>query len=124
MTVTEGTIVVIVSTFFILDSAIGPFAITPVYWKSSGKPTIGGISSEAPDAFESCTKTLFCSALTVQGYMRKFKEDCNNDGDIDCDDFVLIHHYGAYGCKGTSLEGNIRKRYEQCKQYIDQETDP
>ncbi|CAH1183054.1 unnamed protein product [Ceutorhynchus assimilis] len=95
----------------------GPFRITWAYWADGGKPTVGGESPEAPQAYAHCAGDTYCAALCVQGYMSKFQQDCNNDGKIDCDDFAAIHTLGAYGC-GGSLPQPYGERYRQCKTIV------
>ncbi|KAK9675302.1 Destabilase [Popillia japonica] len=53
---------------------------------------------------------MFCSTRTVQGYMRKFKKDCNNDGEINCDDYFAIHFLGGYGCTAIADHLGYHKR--------------
>ncbi|XP_057665005.1 lysozyme-like [Diorhabda carinulata] len=96
----------------------GPFRITWGYWADSGKPTLKGKSPNDPDAYSSCAGDTYCAALSVQGYMKKFQQDCNNDGKIDCDDFALIHTHGGYGCKGNILPEPFGERYQQCKKFV------
>lgn len=57
----------------------GPFRITWGYWADSGKPVLKGKSPDDPDAYSSCAGDTYCAALSVQGYMRKFQQDCNNN---------------------------------------------
>lgn len=51
-------------------------------------------------AYANCANEPFCAAKTIQGYMKKFGQDCNEDGVIDCYDYAAIHKHGGYGCKG------------------------
>ncbi|CAH2233453.1 jg7892 [Pararge aegeria aegeria] len=51
-------------------------------------------------AYASCTNDPHCAADCVQGYMRKFGQDCNGDGVVNCYDYMAIHKLGGYGCKG------------------------
>lgn len=96
----------------------GPFRITWAYWADSGKPTVNGESPEAAGAYGNCAGDTYCAALSVQGYMNKFQQDCNGDGKIDCDDFATIHKLGGYGCKGAQLPEPYGERYRQCKKIV------
>ncbi|XP_050308861.1 lysozyme-like [Anthonomus grandis grandis] len=95
----------------------GPFRITWAYWSDSGKPTVRGESPESATAYANCAGDTYCAALSVQGYMSKFQQDCNKDGRIDCDDFALIHALGGYGCAGNMPEP-YGQRYRQCKAIV------
>ncbi|XP_026735904.1 invertebrate-type lysozyme 3-like [Trichoplusia ni] len=93
--------------------ACGLFRITWAYWADAGKPTIRGQSPDDPDAYPNCTNDPYCAALAVQGYMRKFAQDCNGDGQIDCYDYMAIHKKGGYGCVGE-LPFNYVNVFNQC----------
>lgn len=77
----------------------GLFRITWAYWADAGKPT-NGLAPDHPDAFRTCVVDPHCAAEAVQGYMRKFGQDCNGDGVINCYDHMAIHKKGGYGCSG------------------------
>ncbi|KAH0820013.1 hypothetical protein GEV33_002777 [Tenebrio molitor] len=81
----------------------GLFKITWGYWVEGGKHTVNNESSESAFAHTHCTIDTYCSLLTVQGYMQNFQQDCNDDKKIDCDDFLIIHYVGGYGCQGGKL---------------------
>ncbi|XP_074031979.1 lysozyme [Leptinotarsa decemlineata] len=98
----------------------GPFRLTWAYWADSGKPTVSGESPESPTAYANCAIDLRCSALSVQGYMNRFQQDCNGDNKIDCDDFASIHKIGGYGCKGSVMPEPYGERYRQCKRIVGQ----
>ncbi|CAH0589192.1 unnamed protein product [Chrysodeixis includens] len=93
--------------------ACGLFRITWAYWADAGKPTIGRQSPDDPDAYPNCTNDPYCAALAVQGYMRKFAQDCNGDGQINCYDYMAIHKKGGYGCVGE-LPFNYVNVFNQC----------
>ncbi|KAI4457186.1 destabilase-related [Holotrichia oblita] len=76
----------------------GAFRMSRPYWVDAGRPTYKNEDPESKTAFKNCAMNTFCSARAVQGYMRKFRQDCNGDGKIDCDDYFSIHLAGGYGC--------------------------
>lgn len=82
------------------DGACGLFRITQPYWTDAGKPTVDGAPVDSPNAFNNCAFDPYCAARTVQGYMRKFAQDCNGDGQVNCYDYMAIHKRGGYGCVG------------------------
>ncbi|XP_052869241.1 lysozyme-like [Anopheles cruzii] len=77
----------------------GMFRITWAYWADAGKPVQLGDSPDSQHAYANCANEPYCAARTVQGYMRKFGQDCNGDGVIDCFDHAIIHKLGGYNCK-------------------------
>ncbi|XP_072944841.1 lysozyme-like [Epargyreus clarus] len=91
----------------------GPLQITWAYWADAGKCTPPGVSPDSPEAYSSCTNDPRCAALTVQGYMRKFAQDCNGDGVVDCYDYMAIHKLGGYGCTGQ-LPSKYVADFNQC----------
>ncbi|CAH1377256.1 hypothetical protein MTP99_018669 [Tenebrio molitor] len=93
----------------------GLFKITWGYWVEGGKHTVNNESSESAFAHTHCTVDTYCSLLTVQGYMQNFQQDCNDDKKIDCDDFLIIHYVGGYGCQGGKLPEDKWMKYLQCK---------
>ncbi|CAH1108297.1 unnamed protein product [Psylliodes chrysocephalus] len=99
----------------------GPFRITWAYWADAGKPTVRQQSPEETTAYANCAGDTYCAALAVQGYMRRFQQDCNGDNKIDCDDFATIHKIGGYGCKGVALPEPYGQRYRQCKEIVGQQ---
>lgn len=50
------------------------------------------------------------SVLTVYSFRL---QDCNGDGNIDCDDFVRIHRLGGYGCTGP-FNSKYENTYKLC----------
>nr|XP_022916282.1 lysozyme-like [Onthophagus taurus] len=95
----------------------GPFRLTWPYWSDGGKYTVNNESPTSPTAYKNCALDTYCSALSVQGYMLKYQQDCNNDGVINCDDYASIHVLGGYGCGGAWPE-HFRLRYQQCKNIV------
>lgn len=91
----------------------GPFRITWAYWADGGKPTLNDEPPTSKGAYAQCVTDPFCAAQAVQGYMAKFGKDCNNDGVINCDDYVRIHRLGGYGCGGP-MDSKYEKTYNSC----------
>ncbi|XP_041982000.1 lysozyme-like [Aricia agestis] len=78
----------------------GLFKITWAYWADAGKPTLDGESPDSPTAYPNCANDPYCAAKCVQGYMAKYGQDCNGDGQINCYDYMAIHKKGPYACSG------------------------
>lgn len=45
--------------------------------------------------------------------MRRFAQDCNGDGVVNCYDYAAIHKFGGYGCS-SPLPDWYRSRFDQC----------
>lgn len=96
------------------NGVCGLFGMTFAYWRNAGKPTKDKDEDPAgPKAFANCANDLFCASRAVQGYMKLFEQDCNNDGQIDCLDHAAIHIFGAYGCQ-SKQSGPIWDVLNQC----------
>lgn len=91
----------------------GLFGITWAYWADAGKPTLPGESVESNTAYSNCAIDPYCAARTVQGYMSKFAQDCNGDGQVNCYDYMAIHIKGGYGCSGD-LPYKYANVFNQC----------
>ncbi|PNF16070.1 hypothetical protein B7P43_G04578, partial [Cryptotermes secundus] len=85
------------------EGECGLFRISVPYWKDAGSPIIKGDNDTTDGAFERCVLDPYCAASTVQGYMARFRKDCNGDNKVDCQDFALLHYLGA-GCEGAPGE--------------------
>ncbi|XP_055535877.1 lysozyme-like [Wyeomyia smithii] len=96
--------------------ACGMFRITWAYWADAGKPVLQGDAPESQGAYANCANDALCAARTVQGYMRKFGQDCNGDGIIDCLDHAAIHKLGGYGCK-SAVPVAYQSKIDQCIHY-------
>uniref|UniRef100_A0A1Q3FNH0 lysozyme n=1 Tax=Culex tarsalis TaxID=7177 RepID=A0A1Q3FNH0_CULTA len=91
----------------------GMFRITWAYWSDAGKPVLQGDVPDSQSAYANCANDPQCAAATVQGYMRKFGQDCNGDGIIDCLDHAAIHKLGGYGCK-NQVPVLYQSKIDQC----------
>lgn len=50
-------------------------------------------------AYPNCVNEPYCAARAIQGYMKKYGQDCTGDGVINCYDYAAIHKFGGYGCR-------------------------
>ncbi|XP_045475794.1 lysozyme-like [Harmonia axyridis] len=96
------------------ECTCGPFGISPSFWITANKPTLSEKDGTEAEKFKKCVETYPCSIWTVQYYMDKYAEDCDNDNVINCDDYVLIYHYGPKGCHNSSLNEDRMGRYKTC----------
>jgi len=94
------------------ETGCGPFAMTKPYWIDAEKPTVAGLEP----TFENCAKNYECSVQSMNNYMERFQKDCNNDGEIDCLDYLAIHVNGPYSCENEVSDAHtngFRKCYSQ-----------
>lgn len=96
----------------------GLFRITYPYWSDAGKPVIDSDDPDSADAWVRCVTEPYCAARTVQGYLDRFKQDCNGDGRIDCFDFASIHHLGGYGCNSRPWDRKFENQFRECMDQI------
>ncbi|CAH0553864.1 unnamed protein product [Brassicogethes aeneus] len=87
----------------------GPYSITWAYWSDSA---LNGKFRSA--SFESCANDFECSSNSVANYVQRFQQDCDGDGKITCDDLMLVHFLGGYGCK-EKLPEPFWSKYQTCK---------
>lgn len=67
-------------------------------------------------AYENCVNEPYCAAKSIQGYMKKYGQDCNGDGVIDCYDYAAIHKHGGYGCS-SALPPVYAEKFNTCINY-------
>ena len=85
----------------------GPYLISWPFWADAGKPGTDYVS---------CALRKNCAEAAVQGYMSRFARDCNNDGVINCDDYIMIHQYGPNCGPGVFGTGKFWQEYKNCHQ--------
>ncbi|CAL1277527.1 unnamed protein product [Larinioides sclopetarius] len=65
--------------------------------------------------FETCLSNKTCAEQAVRGYMRKYGQDCDRNGVIDCSDFARIHKLGYGQCSSDSiLNTDYWEKFEIC----------
>ena len=71
-----------------------------------------------------CARDLTCSFKVLKSMANKFKKDCDQDGEITCDDFSILHQKGLWSCPtAAAIEEHkakdlIWKRYQNCKNAV------
>ena len=78
----------------------GPLQISWPYWADGGKL---GDKGQKHD-FEDCLTSKECAEKTMRNYMRKYSQDCNGDGLINCVDFAILHKTGYRQCQQSTIE--------------------
>ncbi|XP_037717621.1 lysozyme 2 [Drosophila subpulchrella] len=87
------------ATAVCVNGACGIFRITWDQWVDSGRLTIQGDSPMTDTSFTNCANDPYCAADTLQSYMVRYGQDCNNDEIEDCYDYAAIHYMGPFNCK-------------------------
>ncbi|XKL66452.1 hypothetical protein PGB90_009872 [Kerria lacca] len=95
----------------------GLFRITWPYWADSGKPTVNNEDKNSTTAYANCSNNEVCAGTAVSNYLKKFSQDCNKDGVIDCYDYAAIHYRGGYGCSGP-LNNEYFNKFTTCEKHI------
>ncbi|XP_017107983.1 lysozyme-like [Drosophila bipectinata] len=111
------------ATAVCVNGACGIFRITWDQWVDCGRLTIPGDSPLSDNAFTNCANDPICAADTLQSYMAKFGQDCNNDDKEDCYDYGAIHYMGPWNCKEdrpfyyeSTFTSCVRKAVEEERQ--------
>ncbi|XP_075236460.1 invertebrate-type lysozyme 3-like [Lycorma delicatula] len=76
----------------------GPYKISQPFWKEAGKFTIESDNADSPGAYSRCANDPVCATRTVYNYMKLFRKDCDNNGDVDCLDIIRAHLLGLENC--------------------------
>ncbi|XP_017049519.1 lysozyme [Drosophila ficusphila] len=87
------------ATAVCVNGACGIFRLTWDQWVDSGRITIPGDSPLTDSSFTNCANDPYCAADTLQSYMTKYGQDCNDDEKEDCYDYGAIHYMGPFNCK-------------------------
>ncbi|EDV37429.1 uncharacterized protein Dana_GF11420 [Drosophila ananassae] len=101
------------SSAICVNGACGIFRITWGYWVQAGQLTLSKDTALSDDAFTNCVNDPYCAANTVQNYMYKHGQDCNNDEVIDCLDFGALHKLGNLKCR-DELPYIFQKVFQRC----------
>ncbi|XP_017835498.1 lysozyme 2, partial [Drosophila busckii] len=100
-------------TAICVNGACGIFRITWGYWVEAGQLTLPNDTSLSEQAFTNCVNEPRCAADTVQHYMSKYGQDCNNDERIDCLDYGNLHKLGYLNCR-ADLPYSFGKPFHSC----------
>ncbi|XP_002063643.3 lysozyme 2 [Drosophila willistoni] len=87
------------ATAVCVNGACGIFRITWDQWVDSGRLVVEGDTALSDDAFPNCANNPRCAADTLQSYMVKYGQDCNDDQQENCLDYGAIHYMGPFNCK-------------------------
>ncbi|XP_013113279.1 uncharacterized protein LOC106091337 [Stomoxys calcitrans] len=99
----------------------GIYEISKFYWIDGGRLTVNEENSpkyadekgEVGDYLR-CVNNEECARYTVIKYMQLYQRDCNNDGIIDCRDYIPLHLLGPKGCRSKPLAVYHKMRMKSC----------
>ncbi|GJQ85133.1 hypothetical protein Trydic_g9078 [Trypoxylus dichotomus] len=94
----------------------GPFQISKAYWMDAVKGT--PLATTDDKVFQDCVNVYKCASQVVTYYIARYARDCNKDGVVTCEDFLMINHNGGYECE-KPLDRNpvgigYLRRYMNC----------
>ncbi|EDV98485.1 GH22646 [Drosophila grimshawi] len=101
------------ATSICVNGACGIFRLTWDQWVDSGRPTVAGDSPLSDTSFTNCASDPYCAADTLQNYMFKYGQDCNEDEQEDCYDYAAIHYMGPFNCK-ADMPYNFENIFRIC----------
>jgi len=96
----------------------GPFLISRLFWIDAGRCTLDGDDPNDVQSWRKCSTDLQCASRIVRSHTEAFAQDCNGDGLITCDDYVMMHRNGAYECSKPIQDTEFWKIYQECKNVI------
>jgi hypothetical protein len=50
--------------------------------------------------------------------MTAFAQDCNGDGLVTCDDYVMMHKNGGWQCRNSVAQSEFWRQYTECKNEV------
>ncbi|XP_073837092.1 uncharacterized protein [Musca autumnalis] len=98
----------------------GVYGISKFYWidggKQNAKDNLNDYSTEDAEYkdYLRCVNNEKCATDTVKSYLKRYQRDCNNDGVIDCQDYIALHVLGPSGCANAELSTIHRLRMNSC----------
>ena len=69
-------------------------------------------------AFLKCATDLKCASRIIRSHMAAFAQDCNGDGLVTCDDYVMMHKNGGWSCKNPIQDTQFWQIYSECKNLV------
>ncbi|XP_030387482.1 lysozyme 2 [Scaptodrosophila lebanonensis] len=96
-----------------VNGACGIFRITWGFWVEAGQLTLPNDTALSDNAFTNCVNEPHCAAGTIQKYMYKHGQDCNNDQKINCLDYGALHKMGHLKCR-NELSYSFVNTFSKC----------
>ncbi|KAH8421009.1 hypothetical protein KR222_002772, partial [Zaprionus bogoriensis] len=101
------------ATAICVNGACGIFRLTRDQWADSGRLVVEGDSPLSETSFTNCANDPICAADSLQNYMVKYGQDCNNDQREDCYDYNAIHYMGPFNCQ-ADMPYNYESIFKKC----------
>ncbi|XP_075160835.1 uncharacterized protein LOC142233715 isoform X2 [Haematobia irritans] len=98
----------------------GIYMISQLYWIDGGRHITRDTTNDYDEINQDfidylrCVNNEKCATETVKGYMKRYKRDCNDDGIIDCRDYIALHLMGPSGCRTKELLAIQKVRMNSC----------
>uniref|UniRef100_A0A1B0BRB0 lysozyme n=1 Tax=Glossina palpalis gambiensis TaxID=67801 RepID=A0A1B0BRB0_9MUSC len=69
--------------------------------------------------YVTCARNRICSEQTINSYMQRYSRDCNQDGIIDCQDYIALQMLGQNGCMRQQMSATHISLMNEClKQHL------
>ncbi|XP_060654701.1 lysozyme [Drosophila nasuta] len=107
-------------TAICVNGACGIFRLTWDQWVDCGRLTLAGESPLSESSFINCANDPHCAADSLQNYMVKYGQDCNNDDKEDCLDYNAIHYMGPFSCR-KHMPFNYEHTFKKCIKQVQRE---
>ncbi|XKL66939.1 hypothetical protein PGB90_010359 [Kerria lacca] len=99
-----------------LGEYCGMFLISRSYWIDAGSPVLQKDNVNETEAFQRCVTDPYCASRTVNQYVQRFIQDCNNDGILSCDDYARLHYLGYLQCTRALRNVTYYRIFQTCFQ--------
>ncbi|XP_061396449.1 uncharacterized protein LOC133332084 [Musca vetustissima] len=99
----------------------GIYGISKFYWIDGGKQIANDSKTEYNEEeddehrdYLQCVNNDKCATDTVNAYLKRYNRDCNNNGIIECEDYIALHVLGPSGCANRELSIMHKIRMNSC----------
>ncbi|XP_060658072.1 uncharacterized protein LOC132792652 [Drosophila nasuta] len=92
------------------ENKCGTYGISKLYWQDALRLPGINVSQD----YESCALDPECGSDIVRGYNEHYARDCNEDGNIECKDHIMLHILGPTGCRTQRMPFIYSKRMDAC----------
>uniref|UniRef100_A0A1A9WCA2 lysozyme n=1 Tax=Glossina brevipalpis TaxID=37001 RepID=A0A1A9WCA2_9MUSC len=101
------------------------YQISELYWNEAGRPQLNDRNhnkyyndydetDKNINEYVACTGNRICSEQTISSYMQRYSRDCNQDGIIDCQDYIILQVLGQNGCMRQQMSTTHNSLMNEC----------
>uniref|UniRef100_A0A1B0FF34 lysozyme n=1 Tax=Glossina morsitans morsitans TaxID=37546 RepID=A0A1B0FF34_GLOMM len=106
------------------------YQISKSYWIEAGRPQVNDQNHNIHyndydetdkdiNEYATCARNRICSEQTINSYMQRYSRDCNQDGIIDCQDYIALQVLGQNGCTRQQMSTTHVSFMNEClKQHL------